>query len=74
VVIVGGGSVGTYAAETALGLGARVIMIDINVDRLRYLSEVLPGCLETLASNPYNIANAVKEADVVIGGSIGCRW
>jgi len=67
VVIIGGGVVGTNAAEIALGLGARVIMLDIIVDRLRYLSEVLHGRLETLASNPYNIANVVKEADVVIG-------
>ena len=70
VVIIGGGSVGTYAAETALGLGARVIMVDINVDRLRYLSEVLHGRFETLVSNPLNIANAVKAADVVIGAAL----
>ena len=67
VVVIGGGIVGTNAAQTALGLGARVIIADINVNRLRYLSEVLHGRFETLASNPYNIANAVKEADVVIG-------
>ena len=67
VVIVGCGTVGANAAQTALGMGARVIIIDIDVNRLRYLSEVLHGRLETLVSNPYNIANAVKEADVVIG-------
>ena len=67
VVVIGGGIVGTNAAQMALGLGARVIIADINVNRLRYLSEVLHGRFETLASNPYNIANAVKEADVVIG-------
>ena len=67
VVIIGGGTVGTEAAKIALGMGARVIIITRNVERLRYLSEVLHGQLETVASNPYTIANAVKEADVVIG-------
>ena len=67
VVIIGGGTVGTNAAEMALGMGARVIILTRNVNRLRYLSEVLHGRFETLASNPYNIANAVREADVVIG-------
>lgn len=67
VVVVGGGTVGTNAAEMALGMGARVIMVTRNVNRLCYLNEVLHGRFETLASNPYNIANAVKEADVVIG-------
>lgn len=70
VVIIGGGGVGTYAAETALGLGAHVIIIDISVDRLRYLSEVLHGRFETLVSNPLSIANAVKAADVVIGAAL----
>jgi alanine dehydrogenase len=67
VVIIGGGVVGTHAAQMALGLGARVIIVDININRLRYLGEVLHGRFETLASNPYNIARAVKEADVVVG-------
>ena len=67
VVVVGSGVVGTNAAQMALGLGARVVLLDINVNRLRYLSEVLHGRFETLVSNPYNIASAVKEADVVIG-------
>jgi len=67
VVVIGGGIVGTNAAEMALGLGARVIMVDLLVNRLRYLSEILHGCFETLMSTPYNIANVVKEADVVVG-------
>ena len=67
VVVVGGGVVGTNAAQMALGLGARVIMVTRNLARLRYLEEVLHGRFETLASNPYNIAKAVKEADVVVG-------
>lgn len=67
VVIVGGGTVGTNAAQMALGLGASVLILDIDADRLRYLSEVLHGNLMTLASNPLNIAEAVKRADVVVG-------
>ena len=67
VAIIGGGVVGTNAAQMALGLGARVIMVTRNLEHLRYLEEVLHGRFETLASNPYNIASAVKEADVVVG-------
>jgi alanine dehydrogenase len=68
VVVLGGGVVGTHAAQMALGLGARVIMVTRNLNRLRYLDEVMHGRFETLASNPYNIANVVKEADVLVGG------
>jgi alanine dehydrogenase len=68
VVILGGGVVGTNAAQMAVGLGAHVIMITRNLLRLRYLEEILHGRFETLASNPYNIANAVKEADILVGG------
>jgi alanine dehydrogenase len=67
VVIIGGGVVGTNAAMIALGMGANVVIIDINLDRLRYLSEVLRGNLTTLASNPYTIAEAVRRADLLIG-------
>ena len=67
VVVLGGGVVGTHAAQMALGLGARVIMVTRNLNRLRYLDEVMHGRFETLASNPYNIANIVKEADVLVG-------
>ena len=67
VVIVGGGTVGTNAAQIALGMGAQVTIIDINADRLRYLSEVLHGNLITLSCNPHNIAEAVSRADLVIG-------
>jgi alanine dehydrogenase len=67
VVIIGGGTVGTNAAMIALGMGASVIIIDINADRLRYLSEILHGNLITLSSNPRNIAAAVRRADVLIG-------
>ena len=67
VVIIGGGVVGTSAAKVALGMGADVTIIDKDLDRLRYLSEILHGSLTTLASNPYNIAEVVKFADVVVG-------
>jgi alanine dehydrogenase len=67
VVIIGGGVVGTNAAQVALGMGANVIVIDHNLDRLRYLSEVLPGRLTTLSSNPLNIAEAVRRADLLVG-------
>jgi alanine dehydrogenase len=67
VVIVGAGVVGTNAAQVALGLGARVTIIDINIDRLRYLDQVMPGSLETIASNRRNIWEAVRRAELLIG-------
>ncbi|HNT05218.1 MAG TPA: alanine dehydrogenase, partial [Anaerolineae bacterium] len=67
VVILGGGTVGTNAAIVALGMGASVLIVDVNVDRLRYLTEVLHGNLKTLVSTPHNIAEALKRADLVIG-------
>jgi alanine dehydrogenase len=67
VVILGGGVVGTHAAQMALGLGASVTLMDINLDRLRTLSEILHGNFITWASNPYSIASALRRADLVIG-------
>ncbi len=67
VLIIGGGVVGTNAAQMALGLGANVTILDTNLDQLRYLEQVLHGRLHTLASNSYNIAEAVKTADLVVG-------
>lgn len=67
VVILGGGTVGTNAAQVALGLGARVTVIDINLDRLRYLDQILHGSLNTIASHRRNITEAVRRAEVVIG-------
>ena len=71
VVIIGAGIVGTNAAQVALGMGAHVIFIDINLDRLRYLHEVMGGRLTTLASNPLNIAQAVQRADLLVGAEDG---
>lgn len=68
VVILGGGIVGTNAAKIALGLGARVTLIDLNLNRLRELDDIFSGRLCTLASNSYNIGRAVCDADLVIGG------
>jgi alanine dehydrogenase len=68
VVIIGGGVVGTNAAHIALGMDANVIILDTNLDRLRFLEHVLHGRLTTVASNYYNIAEAVSGADLVVGG------
>ncbi len=67
VVIIGGGIVGTNAARIALGLGARVTLVDMNLNRLREIDDIFSGRLFTLASNAYNIERAVCEADLVIG-------
>src|SRR5579863_249064 len=68
VTILGGGIVGTNAAKIALGFGAKVTLIDLNLNRLRELDDLYGGRLYTLASNSYNIAHATREADLVIGG------
>lgn len=68
VVIVGGGIVGTNAAKMALGLGAKVTIIDLSLNRLRDLDDIFNGRVFTLASNSYNLARAASEADLLIGG------
>ena len=68
VVIVGGGIVGTNAAKMALGLGAKVTIIDLSLNRLRDLDDIFNGRVYTLASNSYNLAHAASEADLLIGG------
>jgi alanine dehydrogenase len=68
VTIIGGGIVGTNAAKIALGFGAKVTLVDVNLNRLRELDDLFGGRLYTLASNSYNIAQATREADLVIGG------
>lgn len=67
VVILGGGTVGTNAAQIALGMGANVTLLDVNMERLRYLDEVLHGRLTTLYSNETNVTEVLPTADVVIG-------
>jgi alanine dehydrogenase len=67
VVIIGGGIVGTNAAQMALGMGANVTILDMNVERLRFLDQVLHGRIHTLASNRHNVGESVRRADLVIG-------
>ncbi|WP_394218373.1 alanine dehydrogenase [Halobacillus trueperi] len=67
VVIIGGGIVGTNAAKIAIGLGAHVTVLDLNPNRLRELDDQFGKDIQTMMSNPFNIAEAVKEADLVIG-------
>jgi alanine dehydrogenase len=67
VVILGGGVVGTEAAKMAVGLGARVQIIDLNVDRLAYLETLFGSRVELLYSSPVQIATSVPQADLLIG-------
>ncbi len=67
VTVLGGGVVGTNAARTALGLGARVTVLDTRHARLQVLDDVFQGRLQTLASTPASIADAVARADLVVG-------
>ncbi|CAI6081766.1 Alanine dehydrogenase [Paenibacillus sp. JJ-100] len=66
VVIIGGGTVGTNAAKIALGLGADVTILDLNLNRLRQLEDTFGNQIQTLASSPSNIASAVATADLLI--------
>jgi alanine dehydrogenase len=67
VVILGGGVVGINAAKIAAGMGAHVTILDISLDRLRYLDDVLPKNVDTVYSNRYNILEAISRADLVVG-------
>lgn len=67
VVILGGGSVGTNACKIAVGMGANVTILDVNLQRLSYLDDIFGARIQTLASTDTNIENSVKEADLVIG-------
>jgi alanine dehydrogenase len=67
VVILGGGIVGSAAARIAIGLGARVTVLDVNAERMLYLEDVFGNSIETLYSNPDNILEEVRHADLVIG-------
>jgi len=68
VCIVGGGTVGTNAAKVAAGMGARVAILDISADRLRYLDDIFGGRVSTIMSNAHNIAGCAARADLLIGG------
>ncbi|MCL2165444.1 MAG: alanine dehydrogenase [Oscillospiraceae bacterium] len=67
VVIIGGGNVGFNAMQVAVGLGARVTVIDLSIERLTYIQNLLCGRVETLMSNSYNVSRAVSDADLVVG-------
>lgn len=67
ILILGAGTVGTQAAHIAAGMGAHVTIMDINLERLRYLSEILPGNVTTLYANQATIGERVRVADGVIG-------
>lgn len=67
VVIVGGGTVGTNAAKVAVGMGARVTLLDVSADRLRQLDDLFGPRVTTLMSTPYALADAVRQADLLIG-------
>jgi alanine dehydrogenase len=67
VVIIGGGIVGLNAAKMALGLGARVTILEANLDRMRFLDDIFHGTLTTLASNHHNMRAALRRADLLIG-------
>jgi alanine dehydrogenase len=67
VVILGGGIVGANAAKVAAGLGANVTILDVNLDRLRYLDDVMPRNVTTLYSDRHNILDGLSRADLLIG-------
>lgn len=67
VLVLGGGIVGTQAAKMAAGLGARVVIMDVSLPRLRYLSDTMPQNVVTIMSNEYNIREAITEADLIVG-------
>jgi alanine dehydrogenase len=67
IVIMGGGVVGLNAAKIAVGIGALVTVLDVNMDRLRYLDDIMPQNGFTLYSNPVNVRRMLREADLLIG-------
>jgi alanine dehydrogenase len=67
VLVLGGGVVGANAARMAAGLAANVTLMDVNLDRLRYLDEVMPANVTTIFSDPHTIADYAMQADLVIG-------
>ena len=67
VTVIGGGIAGTNAAKIAVGMGADVTVIDLSPERLRQLEDMFGRDVQTLISNPYNIAESVKTSDLVIG-------
>lgn len=67
VLVIGGGVVGTCAAKMAAGLGANVVIMDISLDRLRYLDDVMPANVTTIYCDPHAVEKYAKTADLVVG-------
>ncbi|SOC03252.1 L-alanine dehydrogenase [Ureibacillus xyleni] len=67
VTVIGGGMAGTNAARVAIGMGADVTILDVSPERLRQIDDIFGRSVQTLMSNPYNIAQSVKDSDLVIG-------
>lgn len=67
VVVLGGGIVGTNAAKVAAGMGANVVIMDVNLERMRYLDDVMPANVHTIYSDPASVREQIRRADVVIG-------
>jgi alanine dehydrogenase len=67
VMVIGGGIVGTHAARVAAGLGANVAIMDVNLDRLRYLDDVMPANVKTIFSDAHTIREYLRHADLIIG-------
>lgn len=67
VLIIGGGIVGTNAAKVACGMGAEVTILDMNLNRLRYLDDVMPANCKVIMYNPYTLSEELRQADLVIG-------
>jgi alanine dehydrogenase len=67
VVVLGAGVVGTNAAKVAAGLGANVVLMDVNLERLRYLDDVMPANVSTIFSDPHTVRDHLRLADLVVG-------
>ncbi len=68
VLVLGGGIVGTNSAKIAAGMGADVTILDVNINRLRYLDDVMPKNVRTVVSNEYTIRELLPDADLIVGG------
>ncbi len=68
VAVIGGGVVGINAAKMAAGMGAKVTILDLSLERLRYLSDVMPANVTLIYSNRHNLLEQISTADLVIGG------
>jgi len=67
VVVLGAGIVGTNAAKVAAGLGSNVVLMDVNLERLRYLDDVMPANVSTIFSDPHTVKEHLASADLVVG-------